>query len=92
MAAGSVRERNGRFYIRTRVKVIDPETGEGRWKQMEKAAGGSKRQAERMLRDLQGAAEDGRYVPTSMTVLELGRKWLREHMQPSLKPSAAANY
>ena len=27
-----------------------------------------------------------------MTVLELGRKWLREHVQPNLKPGAAANY
>lgn len=38
MAAGSIRERNGRFYVRTRVQVIDPETGEVRWKQVEKAA------------------------------------------------------
>lgn len=92
MAAGSIRERDGRFYLRTRVKVIDPETGELRWKQVEKAAGTSRRQAQRMLRDLQGEAEDGRYVPTSTTVLELGRRWLREHVQANLKPGAAANY
>lgn len=92
MAAGSIRERDGRLYIRTRVRVIDAETGEVRWKQVEKAAGSSKRQAQRMLRDLQTSAEDGRYVPTTLTVLDLGRKWLREHVQPNLKPGAAANY
>ena len=27
MAVGSIRERNGRFYIRTRVQVIDSDTG-----------------------------------------------------------------
>ena len=31
-------------------------------------------------------------MPDAMTVLELGRKWLREHVQPNLKPGAAANY
>lgn len=92
MAAGSIRERGGRFYIRTRVQVIDPETGKVRWKQVEKAAGSSKRQAQKVLRSLQVDVDDGRYVPSAMTVLELGRKWLREHVQPNLKPSAAANY
>ncbi len=82
----------GRFYVRTRVQVIDPQTGEVRWKQVEKAAGSSKRQAQRILRELQVDADDGRYVPTALTVLELGRKWLREHVQPNLKPGAAANY
>lgn len=92
MAAGSIRERGGRFYVRTRVQVIDPETGEVHWKQVEKAAGSSKRKAQRVLRGLQTDADDGRYVPTALTVLELGRKWLREHVQPNLKPGAAANY
>jgi integrase len=92
MAAGSIRERGGRFYVRTRVQVIDPETGEVSWKQVEKAAGSSKREAQRVLRGLQADVEDGRYVPTALTVLELGRKWLREHVQPNLKPGAAANY
>ena len=92
MAAGSIRERGGRFYVRTRVQVIDPETGEVRWKQVEKAAGSRKREAQRVLRGLQTDADDGRYVPTALTVLELGRKWLREHVQPNLKPGAAANY
>jgi integrase len=92
MAVGSIRERNGRFYIRTRVQVIDSATGEIRWQQVEKAAGKSRRQAEKTLRELQTAVDEGSYVPSSMTVLELGRKWLREHVQPNLKPSAAANY
>lgn len=92
MAVGSIRERSGRFYIRTRVQVIDSDTGEIRWQQVEKAAGNSRRQAEKTLRDLQTAVDEGSYVPSSMTVLELGRKWLREHVQPNLKPSAAANY
>jgi integrase len=92
MAAGSIRERGGRFYVRTRVHVIDPETGEVHWKQVEKAAGSSKREAQRVLRGLQADADDGRYVPAALTVLELGRKWLREHVQPNLKPGAAANY
>jgi hypothetical protein len=92
MAAGSIRERGGRFYIRTRVQVIDPGTGEVGWRQVEKAAGASRRQAEKTLRGLQTDADDGRYVPTALTVLELGRKWLREHVQPNLKLGAAANY
>ena len=79
MAAGSIRERGGRFYVRTRVQVIDPETGEVRWKQVEKATGSSKRQAQRVLRSLQADADDGRYVPSALTVLELGRRWLCEH-------------
>ncbi len=92
MASGSIRERNGRFYVRTRVLVVDPHSGDARWKQVEKAAGSSRRGAERMLRGLQGDVDDGRYVPSSITVLELGRKWLFEHVQPNLKPGAAANY
>lgn len=92
MAVGSIRERNGRFYIRTRVQVIDSDTGEIRWQQVEKAAGKSRRQAEKTLRGLQTTVDEGTYVPSAMTVLELGRKWLREHVQPNLKPGAAANY
>jgi integrase len=45
-----------------------------------------------MLRELQDDVEDGRYVPSAVTVLELGRKWLAEHVQPNLKPGAAATY
>lgn len=74
MAAGSIRERGGRFYVRTRVQVIAPETGEVRWKQVEKAAGSSKRQAQRVLRDLQVDADDGLYVPAALTVLEASRR------------------
>jgi integrase len=92
MAAGSIRERGGRFYVRTRVQVVDQETGEVRWKQVEKAAGSSKRQAQKIIRELQRDVDDGLYVPTTLTVLELGRRWLREHVQPNLKPGAAANY
>lgn len=92
MATGCIRERNGRFYVRTRVLVIDPHTGLARWKQVEKAAGQSKRKAQRVLRGLQGDVEDGRFVPSGTTVLELGRRWLDEHVQPNLKPGAAANY
>jgi len=92
MAVGSIRERGGRFYIRTRVQVIDSDTGAMRWKLVEKAAGKSRRQAEKALRSLQMNVDEGAYVPTQMTVLELGHKWLREHVQPNLKPGAAANY
>jgi len=92
MATGSIRERNGRFYVRTRVLVVDSCSGLARWKQVEKAAGSSRRKAQRMLRGLQGDVDDGRYVPSSMTVLELGHKWLTEHVGPNLKPGAAANY
>lgn len=92
MAAGTIRERGGRFYIRTRTQVIDQHTGAVRWKQVEKAAGTSRRQAERRLRELQTSVDEGAYVPSALTVLELGRKWLREHVQPNLKPGAAANY
>ncbi|HTZ65737.1 MAG TPA: tyrosine-type recombinase/integrase [Solirubrobacteraceae bacterium] len=92
MATGCIRERNGRFYVRTRVLAVDPLTGVSRWRQVEKAAGHSRRRAERILRGLQEEVEDGRYVPASMSVLELGRKWLTEHVDPNLKPGAAANY
>ena len=92
MATGSIRERNGRFYVRTRVLVIDSQTGQARWKQVEKAAGSSRRRAQKILRGLQGDVDDGRYVPSSISVLELGRKWLAEHVEPNLKPGAAANY
>jgi integrase len=92
MAAGSIRERGGRFYVRTRVQAIDPETGEVRWKQVEKAAGSSKRQAQKIVKELQRDVDEGLYVPSTFTVLELGRRWLREHVQPNLKPGAAANY
>ncbi len=92
MATGSIRERNGRFYVRTRVLVVDPESGRPRWKQVEKAAGGSRRSAEAALRALQGEVAEGRFLPSAMTVAELGRKWLLEHVQPNLKPGAAANY
>lgn len=92
MAAGSIRERGGRYYIRTRVQVIDSKTGEVSWRQVEKAAGTSKRAAEKMLRGLRDDVERGAYMPTTTTVLELGQKWLREHVQPNLKPGAAANY
>jgi integrase len=45
-----------------------------------------------MLRGLQGQAEDGRYVPSTLTVAELGHRWLCEHVRPGLKPGAAASY
>ncbi len=92
MATGCIRERNGRFYVRTRVLAVDPLTGASSWRQVEKAAGRSRRAAERILRGLQEDVDDGRYVPASMSVLELGRKWLNEHVAPNLKPGAAANY
>jgi integrase len=91
-AKGSIRKLNGRYYIRTRVQVIDPATGESRWKQVEKAAGTSRKQAGEALKALQSTVDEGAYVPTQMTVLELGRKWLQEHVQPNHKPGAAANY
>jgi integrase len=92
VATGCIRERNGRFYVRTRALVVDSESGGSRWRQVEKAAGPSRRRAERMLRELQHDVEDGRYVPSAISVLELGRKWLVEHVQPNLKPGAAATY
>jgi integrase len=92
MASGYIRERNGRFYVRTRVLVVDPHTGESRYKQVEKAAGSSRRGAQRMLRGLQGDVQDGRFTPCAATVLELGNRWLSEHVQPNLKPGAAASY
>ena len=91
-ATGTIRERNGRFYIRTRVRIVDPASGEARWKQVEKAAGPSRRQAAKQLVGLQDQVDQAAYVPTSMTVLELGQKWLREHVQPNLKAGSAANY
>lgn len=64
---------------------------EATWKHVEKAAGASRRPAEKALKALQSNVDEGSCVPTSMTVLELGRKWLREHVQPNLRPGAAAN-
>ncbi len=92
MATGCIRERNGRFYVRTRALVIDQQSGSSRWRQVEKAAGPSRRKAERMLRALQDDVDDGRYVPSGVTVLELGCRWLAEHVQPNLKPGTAATY
>ena len=92
MATGSIRERDGRFYVRTRVLVVDPASGRSRWKQVEKAAGSSRREADAALRALQSEIAGGRFLPSSMTVAELGGKWLSEHVQPNLKPGAAANY
>jgi integrase len=92
MPTGYIRERNGRFYIRTRVLVVDPETGESRWKQVEKAAGSSRRGAQRLLRSLQEQVQARRFVPCRATVLELGNRWLIEHVDPNLKPGAAASY
>jgi integrase len=92
VATGCLRERNGHFYVRVRVLIVDSKTGAARWKQTEKAAGTSRRKAEQLLRSLQIDVNDGRFVPTRMTVLELGRKWLAEHVEPNLKPGAAANY
>jgi hypothetical protein len=89
--AGFIRQRNGNFYIRIGMRVIDPKTGESRWKEVEKKVGTSKRQAQKALKDLQGDVESGAYVPTNMTVLQLGQKWLREHVQPNLKPGAAVD-
>lgn len=91
-ARGSVRKKGDRYYIRTRIPVIDPVTGETTWKQIERAAGTSKKAAGEALKALQGNVDTGAYVPTQMTVAELGRRWLREHVQPNLKPGAAANY
>lgn len=45
-----------------------------------------------MLRGLQDDVEDGRFLPSGISVLELGRKWLSEHVEVNLKPGAAANY
>jgi integrase len=90
--SGSIRERNGRFYVRTRVLVVDPHSGRSRWKQVEKAAGTSRRRAQRMLRALQGEVDSGRFMPSSTTVAELGHRWLSEHAQANLKPGAAADY
>jgi len=92
MATGSIRERNGRFYVRTRALAVDARTGDARWRQVEKAAGTSRRRAQRMLRGLQADVEDGRFVPSGTSVLELGRKWLSEHVEPNLKPGTAASY
>lgn len=92
MPSGSIRERNGRFYVRTRALVVDPVSGVSRWKQVEKAAGTSRRRAQKMLCALQGDVERGRFLPSSMTVAELGRRWLCEHAQANLKPGAAADY
>jgi integrase len=90
--SGCIRERNGRFYVRTRALVIDAHSGTSRWRQIEKAAGPSRRRAEKMLRALQDDVDDGRFIPSSVTVLELGNRWLTEHVQPNLKPATAATY
>ena len=92
MSAGCIRERNGRFYVRTRALVIDQRDGSSRWRQIEKAAGTSRRKAEQMLRSLQDDVEDGRYVPSGVTVLALGNRWLAEHVRVNLKPATAAAY
>ena len=92
MAAGYLRERNGHFYVRTRVLVVDPKTGASRYKHVERAAGKSRRKALAMVRSLRDEVQDGRYVPCRLTVLQLGNMWLAEHVEVNLKPGAAASY
>ena len=81
------------------MKVIDPKTGKPKWKDVEKAVGDDergrplgKRAAERELKKLQGRVDDGTFKPSTVTVHDLGVRWLREHVRPNLKPSTAANY
>ena len=45
-----------------------------------------------MLRTLQDDVDDGRYIPSAVTVLEFGQRWLAEHVQPNLKAGTAATY
>ena len=107
MAAGSIRKKAGkngpdRYYVRTRMKVIDPETGKPKWKDVEK--GGRERQqgqaaqaSEAAERDAQEAAgprlTTGTFKPTATHgALTSGQRWLREHVRRNLKPSTAANY
>jgi integrase len=92
MSQGSIRKRGDRYYVRTRVRAIDPDTGKAKWKDVEKAAGRERRDALAMLKELQHQVDERRYVPNATTVLELGQRWLREHAQRNLKPSTAANY
>src|SRR6266566_3682703 len=49
MAQGTIRKRGERYYLRTRVREIDPDTGQVRWRQIERKAGSSYRGAERQL-------------------------------------------
>jgi hypothetical protein len=42
LAKGSIRKRGDCYYIRTRIQVIDPATGERRWKQVEMKAATSR--------------------------------------------------
>ena len=74
MAVGSIRKRGDRYYVRTRARVIDDDTGEARWQQVEKAAGSSVREAERRLRDLQVGIDVKQFTPARITVLELGHR------------------
>ena len=45
-----------------------------------------------MLRALQEDVDEGRFVPSAMSVLELGNRWLVEHVQANLKPGTAESY
>jgi integrase len=92
MAQGSIRKRGDRYYIRTRVREVDPASGKMVWRQVERKAGTSYRKAEQQLKGLQGAIDSRRFVSERETVLQLGQRWLREHAQRNLKPSTAANY
>lgn len=92
MVAGSVRERDGRFYARLRVRVVDPVSGASRWRQVERAAGPSRRCALEMLYALRAETQDGMFLACGLTVSELGQRWLTEHVQVDLKPGAVAEY
>jgi integrase len=91
-AEGSIRKRGNRWYVRTRVKVLDPDTGAMVVKQIERPAGTSEKSAKAERKKIQARIDADSYVPSSLTVLELGQRWLREHVQPELKAGAAANY
>jgi integrase len=92
MVGGSVRERDGRFYARVRVRVIDPVSGIPRWRQLERAAGASRQRAHELLHGLEAETQSGMFVACGLTVSELGQRWLTEHVQVDLKPGAAAEY
>ncbi|HTZ63797.1 MAG TPA: tyrosine-type recombinase/integrase [Solirubrobacteraceae bacterium] len=87
-----MRERDGRFYARLRVRVVDPASGASHWRQVERAAGSSRQRALEMLHALRAETRDGAFLACGVSVSELGQRWLTEHVQVDLKPGAVAEY
>jgi len=93
MARGHIKKYKGKRKESWQVVVSlgwDPETG--RYRQKRVTVNGTKKDAERVLRELLQQVEDGTFVdPGKITIAEYLHKWLETHKQ-NLAPSTYRRY